>query len=284
VVGREAISSIDANIALTEKLLYNMNEMYKQGFAEKLDVSKFEVTLTNLRTEKLRLENQLQEGVFGLKLLMGMPMKDDLALTDTLSDAQLRDNVLEGSYNYSDRKEYKQIDLARQLGEFNVRRYRLSKLPTVSLTGSYSKNAQRNQFDFFDFNQKWFTTALIGLKVNVPIFEGFAKEARIKRAQLELEQTQNNMESLRQSIDHDIAVSRISMANALASVDLQKKNMELAEMVYEQTRKKYEQGLAPSIEITNVQTQLRVAQNNYYTALYDAVIAKIDYLAASGKL
>ena len=63
VIGRQQISSIDANIALTEKLLHNTNEMFKNGFAERLDVNKAEVTLTNLRTEKLRVENQLQAGL-----------------------------------------------------------------------------------------------------------------------------------------------------------------------------------------------------------------------------
>lgn len=284
VVGRQQLSSLDATIALSEKVLHNTTEMFKQGFAEKLDVSKYEVSLTNLHTERMRVDNSLQGGLLGLKLLIGMPVKDELVLTDTLSEAELKENILEGSYAYSDRKDYQQLDLARQLGGFNVRRYNLSRLPTVALIGSYSKNAQRNKFDFFNFSQKWFSTALIGVKVSVPIFEGFAKQARIKRAQLELQQTENGLETLKLSIDTDVELARISMRNALASMDFQKKNMELAAEVYEQTRKKFEQGLGSSIEITNAQTELRLAQNSYYTALYDAIIAKTDYLRATGKL
>ncbi|MGB8193786.1 MAG: TolC family protein, partial [Chitinophagaceae bacterium] len=247
-------------------------------------VSKAEVTLTNLRTERLKVDNQLQAGVTGLKLLMGMPVRDELMLSDTLSDEELKDNIVESSYSYEARKEFQQISIAKKLGEYNVRRYRLSKLPTVALLGNYSKNAQRNKFDFFDFDQKWFSSALIGLKVSVPIFEGFAKEARIKRAQLQLQQTENNMENLRLLIDNEVEQSRINMRSALASIDFQKRNMELAVQVYEQTKKKYEQGLGSNLEITNAQTELRIAQNNYYGALYDAIIAKVDYLRATGKL
>ena len=284
VVGRQQISSIDANIARAEKLLSDTREIFKNGFAEKLDVNKAEVTLTNLRTERLRIDNQLQAGLMGLKILMAMPAKDELVLTDTLSDAELRDNILDGSYAYSDRKEFKQLELARKLGEYDVRRYKLSKLPTVSLNSSYSKNAQRNKFDFFNFSQKWFSTALIGVHVSVPIFEGFAKDARIKHAQLSLQQTQNNLDNLQLMIDNEVEQSRINMRSALASIDFQKKNIELAEQVYEQTKKKYEQGLGSNLEITNAQTELRLAQNNYYSALYDAIVAKIDYLKATGKL
>ena len=122
------------------------------------------------------------------------------------------------------------------------------------------------------------------MQVKVPIFEGFAKEARIKKAQLELQQTENDMQNLRLAIDNDVEVSRINMRTALANIDLQKKNMELAQLVYDQSRKKFEQGIGQSLDITAAQAQLTAAQTNYYNALYDAIVAKIDYLTATGKL
>jgi len=284
VIGRQLATTIDANIERAEKLLADTREIFKNGFAEKLDVNKAEVTLTNLKTEKLRVENNVQVGIQGLKLLMGMPVADELTLTDTLSEEALTDNVIDNAYSYANRVEFQQLELASKLGDFNVRRYKLSRIPTVALYGTYSKNAQRNEFNFFDFSEPWFTTALVGLKVSVPIFEGFAKDARIKKAQLELEQTRNNIENLKLAIDNEVAQARINMRSALASIDFQKRNMQLAEEVYNQTKKKYEQGLGSNLEITGAQAELRIAQNNYYNALYDAVVAKVDYLRATGKL
>ena len=60
--------------------------------------------------------------------------------------------------------------------------------------------------------------------------------------------------------------------------------MQLAEKVYEQTKKKFEIGTASNTDITAAQTELKTAQTNYISALYDAVIAKVDYLKAIGKL
>ncbi len=74
------------------------------------------------------------------------------------------------------------------------------------------------------------------------------------------------------------------MKTALTTMDMQKKNIELAELVYKTTKLKYEQGLGSNQEIYNAQTELRVAQTNYYGSLYDAINAKIDYLRAAGKL
>ncbi len=284
VIGKQQSTTLDANIERIEKLLSDTREIFKNGFAEKLDVNKAEVTLTNLKTEKLKVENQLAVGLMGLKLLMGMPVKEQLVLTDTLAESELKDNIVESSYSYADRKEYQQLDLAKKLGEFNVRRYNLSRLPTLAMFGSFSKNAQRNRFNFFNFNEEWFSTALVGLKLSVPIFEGFAKNARVKKAQYELMQTQNNLDNLQLAIDNEVEQSRTNMASALASMDFQRKNMQLAEEVFNQTKKKYEQGLGSNLEITNAQTELKTAQNNYYSALYDAIVAKIDYLKATGKL
>ena len=60
--------------------------------------------------------------------------------------------------------------------------------------------------------------------------------------------------------------------------------MQLAENVYNQTKKKYEVGTGSNTEINAAQTDLITAQTNYINALYSAVIAKIDYLKATGKL
>ena len=115
---------------------------------------------------------------------MNMPQKDSLILTDTLSDEELKSNILDEDYNYEDRKEYQQLETALKLGKYNVKRYQLSKLPTLSLSANYSKSAQRQQFDFF--KGPYFTSSFIALKLNVPIFDGGARNARIASAKLDL--------------------------------------------------------------------------------------------------
>ena len=287
VVGIKQVGTIDANISRVEKTLHDTREMYKNGFAEQLDVSKTEVNLTNLKTEKIQLENQLQSGFLGLKILLGMPAADLLVLTDTLAldrENELAKEVLEGTYSYENRKEYQQVQLARKLNEYNVKRYKYTYFPVLSAFGSASYNAQRNDFSFFDFKQKWYPTILVGLKLNVPIFDGFARDARVKRAQFQLTQTENNMENLKLSIDQEVEAARINMRSAMASLDFQRKNMQVAEDVYNQTKKKYEQGLGSTLEVTNADSDLKIAQTNYYNALYSAIIAIVDYRKATGTL
>ena len=281
-VGKRQIETIDTNIANYQKLLHDTKIIYQNGFAEKLDVDKVQVQLSNLETQKIKTENQLNAGIAGLKFLMNMPQKDSLILTDTLSDEELKSNILEEDYNYADRKQYQLLENSIKLGEYNVRRYKLSKLPTLTLAGNYSKSAQRQQFDFF--KGPYFTSSFIALRLNVPIFDGGAKNARMAQARLDLQKTTNSLEQLKASIDNDVAQSRMNMKSALSTLDNQKRNIELAQSVYNSTKLKYDQGLGSNQEISNAQADLVAAQNNYYGSLYDAVNAKIDYLTAAGKL
>jgi outer membrane protein len=285
VVSKSQIDLLDANIARLEKLKHDANELYKNGFAEKLDVDKVDVQLSNLQTEKQKALNSIEIGYLGLKTLMGMPVKDTLVLTDKITEDQIKEGVLtDTTYQYTNRTEYQYLSLAKRLNEYNIKRYQLSYLPTLALSGIYSKQAQRSTFDIFAKDGNWFTTSYVGLNLSVPIFSGFSKDAKVKQSKIELQQTENNLNNLKLSIDNDVRQALLSFNSAVKTMDFQKKNMQLAENVYNQTKKKYEVGTGSNTEINAAQTDLVTAQTNYINAMYSAIIAKVDYLKATGKL
>ena len=283
-VSKTQIELLDANIALVEKNLRDTRIIYENGFREKLDVDKESVRLANLQTEKQKLLNQISNGYYALKLLIGMPIADELVLTDKVTENEVKDGVLEAAaYRHEDRKEYQQALISKQLLEYNVRRYKLSQIPTVSLTALYAKNAQRNRWNFFGRGD-WFSVSNINLNVSIPIFNGFFTKSKIQEARIEVQKIDNQLEGMKLLIDNDVEAARNNYRNAVATMDFQKKNMELAEKIYQQTKKKYEVGTGSQIEIVAAQTEMKSAQTNYVSALYDAIIAKVDYLKATGKL
>jgi outer membrane protein TolC len=283
LVGEKQLGSIQANIDRFEKLLHDTREIYKNGFTEKLDVDKVQVQLNNLKTEKEKMLNQLSAGNAGLKFLINMPQKDSLLLTDQVTEELVKSGLLDESYNYNDRKEIQLLTAASKLNRYNIKRYQLSRIPTIAAFASYSQNAQRQSFDFFS-KGPWFTTSLAGLKLNIPLFDGFARRSKIENARLAWQQTENNLQQAKENMDYEVSTARMKMKTSLLTLDNQAQNIRLAEEVYHTTRKKYEQGLGSNQEIYNAQTELKVAQNNYFGALYDAITARIDYLKATGKL
>lgn len=284
VTGKTQIDLLDANIGRLQKLQHDTREMYKNGFSEKLDVDKLTVQIANLETEKKKVQNMIYKGYLGFKVLLGMPVKDEVVLTDSLSDSQIKEGILEASnYNYSDRKEYQYAELGKKLREYDVKRYKLSQAPVVKLTSSYSKNAMRNKFDIFSKGD-WFTFSNIGVNISVPLFHGFSTRSKIETARLNLEKTNNDLENLKLTIDQEVDSARANFKTAIENMDYQKENMKLAAEVYDQTTKKFQSGLGSNTEINTAEIDLKSAETNYITALQDAIIARIDYLRAIGKL
>jgi outer membrane protein TolC len=92
------------------------------------------------------------------------------------------------------------------------------------------------------------------------------------------------LDQAKKGIDLEITVAKNTLTNAILNMDMQEENMKLAERVYNTEKKKYEAGLGSSFAILQSDTDLQQAQSNYFKSLYDAIIARVSYLKALGKL
>ena len=99
-----------------------------------------------------------------------------------------------------------------------------------------------------------------------------------------MQKTTNTIENLERVIDLQLNASTVIFKNALSTLDIQERNVQLAEKVYTITKKKYEQGLGSSFELIQTEQDFESAQSNYFQSLFDAVSAKISYSKALGKL
>jgi outer membrane protein TolC len=285
VVSKTQMQLLDANIERAKKLLRDTRLMHDNGFAEKLDVDKASVQLANLQTTKTNTQTSINNGYLGLKYLIGIPSADSISLASDFNEADLKQAVpLDSGYNYEDRIDYQVLQVSKQLANFDIRRYKALYYPTLNLTAAYQKNAYNNTYDFFSKSGNWYSTSYAGVSLKVPIFSGFEKDANLKKARLQANLLDNQIEDLKLNIEYQVRQARNNFFSSIETMDNQKANTALAESVYDQTKKKFESGLASNTDLTNAQTDLIEAQTNYINALYQAVIAKIDYLKAIGKI
>ena len=285
LISQKQLIFVQESIKRLEKLASDQNEMFKNGFVERLDIDKTTVTLNNTKTTETQLRNAIIIGFAVLKMNLGLLQADTLVLKDSLTPDFIKENILDDTFKYEDRNEVKLLNSAVKLQEFDVRRYKLSYYPTVAAFYNFQKNGQRRANE--GGNDKpwfWYNTNLIGLSVNVPIFDGFQKKYKIKQSQFTLEKVQNTLDQTIKGIDLERTVAKNTLTNAILTMDAQESNMQLAERVYTTVKKKYEQGVGSSFEILQADTEFQQAQSNYFRALYDAIIAKISYQKALGKL
>ncbi len=268
------------------KLYSDQEQLLKAGFIEKLDLDKTRVNLNNVKTSVTRLNNLVSLSYSGLKFALGLPQTDSLVLTDSLSLDQLRKEVfsLEEDFKYENRSEIRTLNTSNDLLELQVRRYKLNAYPTVAAFWNMQTNAQRARFNFFDTGDRWFFSNIAGVSVSVPLMDGWQRRNRVKQAEYALEKSRNTMTQFKQVIDLQVVSARTQFSNSIEALNSQVENKELAERVYETTKVKYERGLGSSFELLQSETSLQEALSNYYQALYNGVIAKINYMRALGKL
>lgn len=286
LIAEKQLVYVQESIKRLNKLASDMNAMYKNGFAEKLDIDKTTVSVNNTRSIENQLVNAIAMGYAALKMNLGLSQADTLVLKDVLSTQMVKDGLLDDTFSYEDRNEIKYLAKAKELQGYDIRRYKLSYFPTVAAFYNYQRTGQKNP-SFESFTGKpwfWYSTSLIGLNISVPIFDGNQKKYKIKEAQIKMQKLDNTMDNAKKGIDLERTIARTTMANALQNLDVQQANMDLASKVYETEKKKYEAGLGSSFSILQSDTDLQQAQSNYFKALYDAIIAKVSYLKASGKL
>jgi len=286
VIAEKQKKILEQSVSRLEKLLSDQTEMFKNGFAEKLDIERTQVTLNNLKTSFSQITNLVQLGYAALKFATGLHQTDSIVLTDDLNSEMLKEGILEMAENfrYEDRNEIGLLNTMEELNSLDLQRYKLGKIPTIAAFWNFSENAQRQKFNFFSSKEDWYKTSVVGLNISVPLFSGFSQNRRIEKARLNLEKTRNNITDLKRAIDLQQVSAINSLKNALSAVEAQERNMELAEKVYNTTKLKFEQGLGSSFEILQAQTEYETAQSNYFQALYDAMIARVNYIRALGKL
>lgn len=103
------------------------------------------------------------------------------------------------------------------------------------------------------------------------------KNYKIQSDKIELLKSENDLLFMQRTIDMQQMVTKVNLQNSSASLQSQKDNMTLAQSVFDVAKTKYEQGFSSNLEVINAQTALKEAQTNYFNALYDTVIAKVEY-------
>ncbi|WP_256012624.1 TolC family protein [Desertivirga xinjiangensis] len=284
LVSNEQIRLLDANVSQLEQQLKETTELNKQGFVEKIDLDRLRVIYNNLLTTRENTERLLVLSTQMLKFQMGMPVTDDLKVKDKISaiNMDVNTSIAVDTSAYKNRIEYGLLETQRKLNDLNVQRLKSEYLPTLSAFGNSSYQYQADQFrDLFD---QRFPMTVVGLQLNIPIFSGFQRKYQIKQAQVEVKKTDNILNTAKNGILLQQEQARIMYQNGMKSLNNQKANMELAREVLRVSKIKYQEGVGSSIEVTQAQTELEQAENNYIQALYDALVSKVDLDNAYGRI
>jgi len=281
------IDILDKNIANLEMSLNETKALYENGFVEKLDVDRLELSYDNLVSQKKSIERLQTLAKNVLKFQMNYPLEKELMVSQTLDDivdkVLLEEVSIDGRTNYNKRPEYDNILIGQELNRINYKATKNQRYPTLAGFGNYQYQLQRN--NLFDGDEPgFFPISLVGLQLNVPIYNGGSVGLKEQQIKLDIERTEIQKDNFEKAVDLQINNAYQQYLNAKENVFSAKRQESLANDIYDITKIKYKEGVGSSLEVSNAERELYFSQQQYTQALLDLVNSKIALDIATGDI
>jgi outer membrane protein len=183
------------------------------------------------------------------------------------------------------RSDLRQMQLTESLRKTEMRLEQVNYLPKVTLFGTYMINAQNNGSPAF-FGEPGLRaySRNVGVRVTVPIFQGFRRDARIdeKRAALRQAETQTRLAEAKARAQVETLMDQVD--EALLSARGQKLAVGQAQRGFDIASAQYREGLSSQLELTDAEVALRQSEFNYAQAVYDYLVARAQLDQATGRV
>jgi outer membrane protein TolC len=127
-------------------------------------------------------------------------------------------------------------------------------------------------------------TYTAGIELRVPLFDGFRRSARREESLSQYRQEEIRTRDLALQVDLDVRLALDRLHSADSEVQTAREGLTLAQSELEQAQRRYQAGVANSLEITDAQTRLDRARDNQVEALYNHNLARLELAAATGAI
>ncbi len=285
LIAKKDISILNDNIARLKKLHETTEVMYENQVSLKTELNKIKVNLINIRTNRAQAQETINNNTNLLKLLAGYPLNSSIEFSDTtinnINSSKLVDNFDE---IYNRRSDIRIIDKQLELYRKEKGRINAGYYPTLSAFAQVGWNNQGNSLELFGSGARWNESQIVGLKLSVPIFDGFIKKHRAAEAKIKIDQTNYNLNYAKDKVSIEVLNSTSTINRSIYNIEAQLENIKLAEDVYEQTTLQYKEGLATINDILLAETTLRESRNLYNQEVLRYKIAELDLMKAKGEL
>ena len=278
LVSEKSILILEGNLNILEKNLNDAQKIYENGFNEQEDVEQLEITFGTLKNQLNNLERMKGIAYQMLNLALGNPVNTSLVLTDTL-DALAATNIdlalVSETFNFSQHIDFKIAENDRESKRLLMQLEKSKALPSLSAFVNYGNQAFSDSFSFFNRDQQWFDSSLLGVSLKVPIFSSFSRKARTAQARIALETADVRLEEVKQRLSLMAQKAKNEYQLSVENYTTAKRNVRLSERIEKKQRIKFFEGISSSFDLLQAQNQLYTQQQNYVQSMLDVIAKKV---------
>jgi outer membrane protein len=273
-----ALETAKSNIELSETLVRLANSQKAAGTGTGIEVTRAQVQLANDRQRLLVAENERASTHLQLLKALGLKLDGDLEPTDKLAFKPVEQVNVEQAVKAAldSRPELKGQQQRESAARLTYSATKWERLPSLAFYGDYGAIG--------NYPDNAIPTYTYGMSVRLPLFDGGRRDARRAESASQLRQEEIRTRDLRDQIELDIRTSLDALRSAEAQVTAAREGLDLAGKELEQARRRYQAGVANSVEVTDAQNRLQRARDNQIAALFNHNLGRIDLNNAMGTI
>lgn len=272
------VETAQANVTLSQAVLDQAESQKKAGTGTGIEITRARVQLANDQQRLLVAENNRRSTHLQLLREMDLRLDIQLDLTDRLGYVPMDEITLEKAraQAMASRPDLQAQQQRETSAKLSASATRLERLPSLSVFGDYGSIGSGSD--------NTLPTRTYGVTLKVPIFDGGRRDARRAEAASQYRAEQVRTTDLKEQIELGVRLALDAVHSAEAQVKVAMEGLSLSENELAQARRRYEAGVAYSLEVTDAQTRLERARDNQTQALYNYNVARIDLEQAMGKI
>jgi outer membrane protein TolC len=261
----------------TAQALYNLAVDQKAaGVSPGIEVLRAQVELQAQQQRLIVAEDQFAKDKLALARAIGLPLGQEINLTDGLSFVPVATMSLDESVQsaYKKRADYQSAQARVRAAELERKAALAKRLPAVDFNADYGDIGQRPWESHGTFTVK--------TSVRIPIFLGGSVQARVMEADSALSQREAELEDLKGRIYYDIRNAFLDLKAAADRVQVAQSASKLADEQVAQSQDRFRAGVTNNVEVVQAQEALATASENHISSLQAHGAAKLALAKAIG--
>lgn len=268
---------IDSNLVNTKKLLSNMELLKEQLMVKTTDVTKVQLQLAQLQTQKEIVSSKISQILNALKFSMGISINQEIEIDPTIEFRDLSDFVNQTTVDI------RLVETQNRFLKSELSTLKNSRLPSLSLYGTYGQTGFGYDEKPNDF-LKFFPVSFVGVQLNYPIFNGTVTQRKINQKKLEITNSKLQLSLATEQNSMLIENAKRTKITAKLTVENTWSLIKLSQTVYEQTVLQHMQGTANLTDILLADNSFRESQQNYLSAIVEYLKAELELKKLTGNL
>ena len=274
---------MEGTLANMQKLKAIVELQKANDMARQADVERLEIDINQVKIERQKLAEQLAEQNNLLKLFTGQSIDKELLLSQSISSNDKEIDIVEKEDHR--RTELQLLEQQKETAALQISMEKQEYLPTLTAFGQHYYQGMRDEFDFFDGgDDRFFKSGIVGLQLNIPIFDGFARRNRIKMQKTELRKLQTQVAQSELLDAKEKREAWQSYENSQQELAILNDNIKSAEKIYQANLLGYRQQLVSLTDLLLSEKQLIENRIKYYSAVYKVKSAKLKLKKLYGTL